>query len=240
MPFELTVFDASSYQILNRMSPDLIPRKYSSCISAEIIEKIQDEFQKSFLKDNCVLRNQSLDAMMKVFGVQGKVIDAVDLYSDKKFIDCFQEAIDFCQDQNTDKLLMLRNVSNMKCRVKSLYTPLETAEAVYFFDEESIKYKLGPKTESSFDRIIQSFIREERKDNYQSIWYSTPPWRKPSYLTGNEQSIYFNDSDVNIKNKLDSDQAYNAWISDIVTPFTSDGSTVERVRQIINSVKEVM
>jgi len=216
---ELIVWNAACYSVLNELSPELIPKKFSSSSAEQILELLTEDLDKNAaVKENSLLRTRYLRSFLETTEVKGRVIDAAERFKEPKFIAAFQECLEYCYDPESGSIGPSRFVGFGQANSASkLYTPLEMAEAVYLLDTEGIEFKLGPVTEQRFDSFIREVVFQNRQQRYGSIWYTLPPGRKPSYLA-DSRSINFLDDEAEIEKKL-SDLRYRQWLSSVTDPF---------------------
>jgi len=220
---ELVIWDASSYWTLNEMDPKKVPSAINPETAKEILEILVRELKNNEkVQKNSDLREKYLRSVLSATEIKGRVLDSRDYYLDPKFQAAFQECLEFCNDQERERLVVRTFVGPREFNLaQRLYTPLEMAEAVYLLDQEGIDFKLGPPSEQKYDALIRQFVRQNRNSGYASIWYTRPPGRRQSYMA-DDRSVTFNDSPQVRESKLQ-DLSYQKWLDGILREFTPDG-----------------
>jgi hypothetical protein len=236
--FELTVLDASPYQVINEMGNlvrypgQLQPYEFEEWFYGMLEKGVSSNGE---LAENCEIRNRYLKAMLEVSGVKGRVVSALDLIKDKdpQLIEALRTARFLCGVDTpsggiitVDKAVDYRRYNGTFAKT---YTPAVVAEALYFLSNNGIKAKLGPTSEVAFDKLIGKMMRRET-DDYNFFWYNRPFEKQGRRDT----QIYFGDSEDDVNTKLAKDEGYRNWVSDIV----EDMSDESRVEDMVADVSE--
>ncbi|MCX6777646.1 MAG: hypothetical protein NT157_02060, partial [Candidatus Micrarchaeota archaeon] len=109
------------------------------------------------------------------------------------------------------------------------YTPLVIAEALYLEKTYGIGAKLGPTSETAFDKLILDSMKEEiivgsftgidsmgfKESDYQIFWYTRPLERQIAYT----DYVFFSDSKDDAARKLKGKPELARWLAEIASPF---------------------
>ena len=239
--FELTILDASPYQVLNELGDldwpdDLDEREFPAWFYEQMANGVASSKE---LGENCRLRGEYLRAMLSATGVKGQLVSALDLIKakDPTLLESMREARKTCGVKIVgNKLAVDRPVFYKRngTEFAKTYTPAVIAEAIYFLRIAGIKAKLGPTSEAEFDNLIAQSIRPECPD-YNFFWYSRPFEKSAT----RENRIYFKDNPDSVKVKL-TNPDYSRWVGDISSDFSDESSVQDRVMDISERVRALL
>lgn len=231
--FDLTILDASPYQVLNEMGEsdwpsDLSDEEFPFWFYENMARGIESS---GTLGANCELRSRYLQAMLEASGVKGKVVSALDLIKsgDPILLESMKEARKTCGVRVLNNRLAVDRPVFYKrngTEFAKSYTPAVVAEALYFLRANGIKAKLGPTSEVEFDNLISKAIGAKCPD-YNFFWF-TRPFEKTATREGR---IYFNDSPDSVMAKLQNPD-YSRWVGDVSSDFSVEKSVFDRVVDI--------
>lgn len=236
--FELTVLDASPYQVINELGDFPFPDGLSDeAFATWFYEQILEGLDKNMvLRENCRLRGKYLNALLQVSGVNGRVVSAEDLMrsKDPRLLNAFVRAKRLCGlSPSRNGLVNVRRFVDYRRYDTSFaktYTPAVVAEALFFLDTNGISAKLGPTSEIAFDNLIGEATGAEGQP-YNFFWYSRP-FEKGSTP---ENRIYFNDSDDEVQRKLGG-KGYADWLDDVTSNLSEEPLLQDRVQSLRDQV----
>lgn len=240
--FELTILDASPYQVINQIKDLTIPKdlpdaEFANWFYGIIDQGVENDPQ---IKENCRLRGLYLRALLGATGVKGNVVSALDIIKrrDPALLRAFEEARQLCgmAKSKSGLLKVNRFVSYRRYgqEFAKTYTPAVVAEALYFMEQNGIKAKLGPTSEVAFDSIIADVMKE--KSPYNFFWYSRPFEKKGS----NRGGIYVQDQPDIIAQKLRSNTAYGKWMNEVLDPFSKEEGVMDKVLDVNERIRKIL
>ncbi len=241
--FELTILDASPYQVINQMKDMDVPRDLPDSEFADwfygLIEKgVEDDPE---MKENCRLRGLYLRALLGATGINGKVVSALDLIKarDPVLLRAFEEACEWCGVRRSRSNSLLRVDRFVEYRrygkeFSKTYTPAVVAEALYFMEQNGIQAKLGPTSEVAFDNIIADVMRD--KSSYNFFWYSRPFEKYPI----GRRNIYVQDQPDKVAKILEGDGKYAKWMNGILDPFSKEEGVMNKVLDVNERIRKIL
>ncbi|MGM5485007.1 MAG: hypothetical protein ACQEP1_04005 [Nanobdellota archaeon] len=205
-----TLYDASSYAIVNRISPKKVDKTENADDILELMVEELERPKKKQMKDNVELRQKYLERANEITGTGAAYINALDRIKDKSLLPYLEETLNLLpsiDDEVKEKVWPKEANSANK-----LYLPLEISEALMLYDE-GIDVKAGPQTELYFDRAIEEVMAKEDR-GYRTTRFLTGP-KGPAYLPA-ENVIWTKEDSV--EDKLD-DKAYRDYVADYMKLF---------------------
>ncbi len=177
---EVTVWDASSYSIVNLRSAqgeNEFEKLGQSPRAEDIISWMITEQDRNLSRDdlitrringlnsykkldefreNCSLRTRYLRALASVTKTPVKIVSAWDTFREDTttFAKSLEEALDFSRRTIAENPTFYKDFISGNDPIKRLYVPLEIAEVLYFQKTSEIDAKFGPTTELPFDSAI--------------------------------------------------------------------------------------
>ncbi len=225
---EWTIWDASSYFVVNKL-----PAQPMICLGSEpsaqqVLEVIVEEFRqpkRAEVVANCDRRSEYLKLLVEISGINVRYLDARKVFlEDSEYTDALDVALEFARKLAQDSPDLVARITLDKQNPGSrLYLPLEIAEAFYLNLKYGIGGKYGPQTEQYFDEAIVQL--EESWDVLYVTLRSPLGPRKPGYLD-DANVLVTGMSDREVRRLLTFDKPYSSWISEVIAVFRKDEETV--------------
>ncbi|MCM2325533.1 MAG: hypothetical protein NDI94_03660 [Candidatus Woesearchaeota archaeon] len=214
---ELYVWDASSYMILNRASP----KKFKLDDPAAIVDSFLDALEKKEeIKKTCDLRRSYLAKAIDFCGIDINYMDSRDNIWQPDYMGALSESLDYFAV--LDKETLASVTPNDANPVKSLYAPMEVAEAL-FLTRYRIDAKLGGEKEKPYDDIILG-LADLQERQYTAIRCSDGP-RKAGYLS--DTNVITTRTRQDEISRLLRDNEYGSFVREYIAPFMLEGEPLE-------------
>jgi hypothetical protein len=204
-----TVWDASSYYIVNKISLEKVRKLGSQPRAEKILDLVLEELERPKRREilqSCDLRKDYLGRLLRTSGIDGEYLDARDIFPTVEFAEALEMALQWFWRAREDMVSAVFP-KGATC-ASELYLPLEIAECVYLI-KRGIDAKYGPASEQAFDRCIIDTM-DMIGSAYTTFRSPLGPCGKAGYLRGG--GILTSDSPDMIRAKL-KDQAYRGFIA---------------------------
>jgi hypothetical protein len=204
-----TLWDASSFALLNRLSPKL----FNGLTDAyEIVGRFADELGKrKDVNANCDLRRDYLLRLADISGISAYYQDARKILPVPEFLEAFATALEYIGLNPEKANATMPPNANAANR---LYSPLEAAEAIYLGKRNEFA-KFGGNGELGYDELIAG-IQEVSGKPFMAARCSDGP-RRPAYLADKE--VLTTRSTPDEVGSLLSDQQYRNFVESYMQPF---------------------
>jgi len=200
-----TLWDASSYQIVNVLPKKNADRLGENPSPRDVLDTLIEEFdrpKREEIRENCKERFLSLVTFSMATGIDAKVINAQAVFRTKReFEDALGIALEYTKKLKRDNPELVEKIVPKNGNSGAgLYMPLEIAEAVYLQESLVVIGKFGPKSEQFFDECILG-LQEEREIGYTTLWCPLGP-RPPGYLKQRDIPERATDAEISTKRVL--------------------------------------
>lgn len=237
-----TIWDASSYYIVNKIKKKKLESIGQKPSAKKIVDIIVEEFNKpkrAEIRENCYLRQKYLVSIARLFrGIKSfEIMNAATVLQLKSaaFTAALELALDYTRklERDNPKLIESIYVRNSNPASK-LYLPLEITETIYL-NGDGISGKFGPVTERFFDDAILGYMKQFEIP-YKVLWSPKGPRNIP-YLD-DQRVVRTSTSDARIEGLLQEDADYQAYVKKYISPLRSrDEPVFDSIRRIRDTIR---
>ena len=253
------VLDASLYWAVNAVPEPLSEKPLGKAdgfrpAAEEVVEKIKKRISSGFgetVRKASAIRNRYLRAMASLFTNQPvRVIGGNDLWNGNGgYLQALSESIEFCSNPSpvvgTAPVSLTRTArySRYNQEYQRWYTPLVLAEARYLRSAYGVEAKLGPTSETAFDKLIVESMRAgcigapvggavlypRLPSEYQIFWYTRAAEGEVPY----KQLVFFTDSNDTVRRKIKANPLLSGWLGEMAAPFFPNKKGTDSVDAVI-------
>lgn len=231
------IYDASSYAIVNRISPKKIKALGKKPRAKNILEQLNIELSQQKRKDvrnNVYLRALYLNRLLEITRLRGAYIDSQDAFRDPRYQDALDETLDYVNWLKKNKPEVVEKIYSPNLNeANSLYLPLEIAEAIYLQDTKEASGKFGPEKEIYFDNVIIKFFKK-KEIPYVTLRCRNGP-RKPAYLS--DTACICTTTPDNQASQFLEYEDYESFVSQYLKKFSNEKLTRDSAIELRDKLK---
>jgi hypothetical protein len=237
--FQGIIVNASPYAVVNaKMVPPL--ETYGDSCAESAASRLLAWFSKSSeIRESSLMRVRFLEAIALALMPQKSkplVIDASEAWKSGRYRKALQEAIEFCSECRLEgeplRIRKYANYNRYDTDYQRWYSVLVVAEAIYMKDVFGANAKLGPTSESNFDKLLGN-ATASRKTPLGFVWYDRTVEKEISVAS----RISFSDTESRVREKLDGSPRLSEWMAELVSAFyVSDSDLAKSVWKMVREV----
>lgn len=242
---EWVIWDASSFYIVNRLSPGKVASLGEAPPTGSILELLLSELEspkRADVRENLAARETYLRCLMELAGLKGQYLGSRAAFRDSRYAESLDEALALSSIISKEETEIYRKLLPVNANpANALYLPLELAEAAYLQDAYGVEGKFGPKSEQFFDVAINLF-QDLRDAQYVTIRSPNPPEgiATPYLNDGIGCSVVTTDNAAAIRQKL-KNPAYRTYVEQFLPAFAKAGECLEETAlRVVKSLKQVV